>query len=171
MKLRHHDHGQVLELVFERPPEAMNAARSSDSDENYGIINFLKTTDWDFAAAKPKFNRLFNDGLACTSKGVLSRLCYQPTEKDSRPWDQNRWWCHGIRIGGGGCGGRTGMAVAENVKTHLHAQGINFDVPHVVDTASQYLGVSHVGGDMDWWMADHSTESSFNRIGLRGVRD
>ncbi|KAJ4974358.1 hypothetical protein NE237_007532 [Protea cynaroides] len=32
---RDHDHGQVLELVFERPPEAMNATRSSYSEENY----------------------------------------------------------------------------------------------------------------------------------------
>ncbi|KAJ4978696.1 hypothetical protein NE237_009476 [Protea cynaroides] len=145
MKLRHHDHGLVLEQVFERPPEAMNAARSSDSEENYGTIKFLKTTVWNFATANPEFNRLFNDGLVCTSKGVLKAVLSTHREGFAAMGSESVV----VDVGGG-----TGMAVAEIVKTHLHTQGINFDLPNVVDTASQYLGVSHVGGDMDWWMVD-----------------
>ncbi|KAJ4966101.1 hypothetical protein NE237_017950 [Protea cynaroides] len=125
-------------------------------------MKFLKTTQWDFAAANPEFNLLFNDGLACTSKGVLKAVLSTHREGFTAMGSESVV----VDVGGG-----TGMAVAEIVKIHLHTQGINFDMSHVVDTASQYLGVSHVGGDVDWWTADRSSESSFNRRGLRGVGD
>ncbi|CAL5327626.1 unnamed protein product [Camellia sinensis] len=38
--------------------------------------------------------------------------------------------------------------MGEIVKVHLHIKGINFDLPHVIATAPEYGGVSHVGGDM-----------------------
>ena len=45
-------------------------------------------------------------------------------------------------------GGGTGGTVAEIVKAYPHIKCINFDLPHVVATAPQYDGVTHVGGDM-----------------------
>ncbi|XP_043689536.1 (R,S)-reticuline 7-O-methyltransferase-like [Telopea speciosissima] len=94
---------------------------------------------WDFAAANPEFNSLFNEGLACTSMVVVKAMLSAYRE--------------GFAVMESGTvvvdvGGGIGMAVAEIVKTHPHIQGINFDLPHVVDTAPQYPGVSHVGGDM-----------------------
>ncbi|KAI3898264.1 hypothetical protein MKX03_011332, partial [Papaver bracteatum] len=38
--------------------------------------------------------------------------------------------------------------IAEIVKANPQIQGINFDLPHVVATASDFPGVKHVGGDM-----------------------
>ena len=45
-------------------------------------------------------------------------------------------------------GGGTGGGVAEVVKAYPHIKGVNFDLPHVLATAPEYDGVSHVGGDM-----------------------
>ncbi|KAF2323752.1 hypothetical protein GH714_036830 [Hevea brasiliensis] len=45
-------------------------------------------------------------------------------------------------------GGGTGAMVSEIVKAHPHVKGINFDLPHVVATAPEYEGVTHVAGNM-----------------------
>ncbi|KAI3867635.1 hypothetical protein MKW98_006012 [Papaver atlanticum] len=45
-------------------------------------------------------------------------------------------------------GGGTWTMLAEIVKANPQIQGINFDLPHVVATASDLPGVKHVGGDM-----------------------
>ncbi|XP_042519729.1 (R,S)-reticuline 7-O-methyltransferase-like [Macadamia integrifolia] len=94
---------------------------------------------WDFAAANPEFNHLFNEGMACTSKVVLEAVLSAYREGFAGMGSGSVV----VDVGGG-----TGMAVAEIVKSHPHVKGINFDLPHVVDTAPQYTGVSHVGGDM-----------------------
>ncbi|KAJ0053533.1 hypothetical protein Pint_02209 [Pistacia integerrima] len=43
-------------------------------------------------------------------------------------------------------GGGTGEF--EIVKSYPHIKGINFDLPHVMATAPEYEGVSHVAGGM-----------------------
>ncbi|KAK9097335.1 hypothetical protein Sjap_022832 [Stephania japonica] len=45
---------------------------------------------------------------------------------------------------GGGIGTKIGMIVSK----YPTIRGINFDLPHVVETALSYPGVEHVGGDM-----------------------
>ncbi|PIA30699.1 hypothetical protein AQUCO_05400063v1 [Aquilegia coerulea] len=45
-------------------------------------------------------------------------------------------------------GGGTGMMIGEIVKAYPHINGINFDLPHVLATAPEYLGVVHLPGDM-----------------------
>lgn len=45
-------------------------------------------------------------------------------------------------------GGGTGEAISQIVKSHPHIRGINFDLPHVIATASELVGVTHVGGNM-----------------------
>ncbi|KAI8012210.1 (R,S)-reticuline 7-O-methyltransferase [Camellia lanceoleosa] len=45
-------------------------------------------------------------------------------------------------------GGGTGVAMVEIVTVYPYIKGINFDLPHVIATAPEYSGVSHVGGDM-----------------------
>ncbi|KDP24165.1 hypothetical protein JCGZ_25822 [Jatropha curcas] len=91
---------------------------------------------WDFASKNPEFNRVFNEGLACTAKIVMRAVL--SGYKDG---------FEGIRtlvdVGGG-----TGGNLAEIVKVYPHIKGINFDLPHVVATATAFDGVSHVGGNM-----------------------
>uniref|UniRef100_A0A803N9G6 O-methyltransferase C-terminal domain-containing protein n=1 Tax=Chenopodium quinoa TaxID=63459 RepID=A0A803N9G6_CHEQI len=45
-------------------------------------------------------------------------------------------------------GGGIGKAMAKIVEAHPHIKGINFDQPHVVETAPRFQGITHVGGDM-----------------------
>ncbi|XP_042518770.1 (R,S)-reticuline 7-O-methyltransferase-like [Macadamia integrifolia] len=120
---------------------------------------------WDFAAANPELNNLFNEGLACTSKIVLKAVLSAYGEGFAGMGSGSVV----VDVGGG-----IGMAVAEIVKTHPHIKGINFDLPHVIDTAPQYPGVSHVAGDMfasipkadalflKWVLHDWSDENCIN---------
>ncbi|XP_059660964.1 (R,S)-reticuline 7-O-methyltransferase-like [Cornus florida] len=91
---------------------------------------------WDFASVNPELNKMFNDGMQCTAKILLRAII--SGYKDG-------FGCLGslVDVGGG-----TGAAMAEIVRAHPHIKGINFDLPHVVATAPDQNGVSHVGGDM-----------------------
>lgn len=92
---------------------------------------------WDIALQNPEFNKLFNDGLACTSK-IIARAIISGY-KDGF-----------ISINGSlvDVGGGTGNLIAEIVKSYPHIKGINFDLPHVISTAPMFDGISHVEGDM-----------------------
>ncbi|CAL9014012.1 unnamed protein product [Prunus brigantina] len=91
---------------------------------------------WDFASENPGFNKLFNDGMACTARIVMKAILTE----------------YGRGFDGVGSlvdvGGGTGSAVADIVQAFPNIRGFNFDLPHVVATAPAYHGVSHVGGDM-----------------------
>ncbi|KAF7849381.1 hypothetical protein BT93_L0855, partial [Corymbia citriodora subsp. variegata] len=91
---------------------------------------------WDFASENPEFNRLFNDGMACTSRisvGAIVEVYKDGFESIGSLVD----------VGGG-----IGTALIEIIKAYPHIQGINFDLPHVVTTALAHDGITHVGGDM-----------------------
>ncbi|KAK7854532.1 xanthohumol 4-o-methyltransferase [Quercus suber] len=88
---------------------------------------------WDYASVNPEFNKLFNDGMACTSKIVMNTFVSE--YKDGLGSVASL-----VDVGGG-----TGTAIAEIVKSNPHIKGINFDLPHVVSTAPIYDGVTHVG--------------------------
>ncbi|KAL7145314.1 hypothetical protein ABFS83_07G073400 [Erythranthe nasuta] len=45
-------------------------------------------------------------------------------------------------------GGGTGTALATIISNNPSIRGINFDLPHIVKTASPYNGIEHIGGDM-----------------------
>ncbi|XP_038703598.1 xanthohumol 4-O-methyltransferase-like [Tripterygium wilfordii] len=91
---------------------------------------------WDLASQNPEFNNLFNDGLASSSKVVISALISQ--YKDGFADVKTL-----VDVGGG-----TGVGLAEIVKAYPHIKAINFDLPHVLATAPDHTGISHVGGDM-----------------------
>ncbi|KAG4177107.1 hypothetical protein ERO13_A11G293300v2 [Gossypium hirsutum] len=91
---------------------------------------------WDLASRNPDFNKLFNDGLACTSKFLTSVILSSYKQGLSSIGSL-------VDVGGG-----TGGLISEIVKKHPHIKGINFDFPHVVSTAPTYDGVSHIGGDL-----------------------
>ncbi|RZC77313.1 hypothetical protein C5167_001491 [Papaver somniferum] len=91
---------------------------------------------WDLALANPHFNQLFNDGMECSAKIVVNNML--ANYKDG---------FNGIGVlvdvGGG-----MGSMIAGIVKANPHIKGVNFDLPHVVATAPEHPGITHVGGDM-----------------------
>ncbi|KAF8043269.1 hypothetical protein BT93_A1571 [Corymbia citriodora subsp. variegata] len=91
---------------------------------------------WELAGDNPKFNKMFNDAMACTAKIVMKAVLE----------------AYGDGFGAVGSvvdvGGGTGGVVAEIVRAYPHIRGVNFDLPHVVATAPAYDGVEHVGGSM-----------------------
>ncbi|KAF3443884.1 hypothetical protein FNV43_RR13574 [Rhamnella rubrinervis] len=91
---------------------------------------------WEFAAENPGFNKLFNDGMQCTSRVVLTTIISQYKNGFDNIGSL-------VDVGGG-----TGGGISEIVKSYPHIKGINFDLPHVISTAPMYHGVSHIGGDM-----------------------
>ncbi|KAJ4729848.1 O-methyltransferase [Melia azedarach] len=107
--------------------------------EGGGTVAFKKAHGceiWDFASRNPEYNKIFNDGLACTSKIISGAII------------------SGYKDGFGSIGslvdvgGGIGEMMSEIVKSYPHIEGINFDLPHVIATAPKYDGVSHMGGDM-----------------------
>ncbi|XP_048137844.1 xanthohumol 4-O-methyltransferase-like isoform X1 [Rhodamnia argentea] len=91
---------------------------------------------WDFASANPEFNRLFNDGMAGTSK-ILVRAIVEGYKAGFKSIGSL------VDVGGG-----IGVTLATIIKSFPHIQGINFDLPHVIATAPAHDGITHVGGDM-----------------------
>ncbi|KAL7596297.1 hypothetical protein Lser_V15G30003 [Lactuca serriola] len=92
---------------------------------------------FDFALLNSGFNRIFNEGMACTAKITMDAII--SVYKDGFLGSKGSV----VDVGGG-----TGVAISEIVKTYPHLKGINFDLPHVISTAPTYDGVTHVAGDM-----------------------
>ncbi|GLJ07303.1 hypothetical protein SUGI_0063930 [Cryptomeria japonica] len=90
---------------------------------------------WDYAAAHPDYNRLFNQAMACNANIVMKAILSK--------YEGFRSLNSLVDVGGG-----IGTTVAEIVKAHPTINGINYDLPHVISTAPHFPGVKHVGGDM-----------------------
>lgn len=90
---------------------------------------------WSYASDHPDFNNLFNNAMACNARIVMKAILskYQGFHSLNSMVD----------VGGG-----TGTVLAEIVRAYPSIRGINYDLPHVVDTAPPLPGVQHVGGDM-----------------------
>ncbi|KAI3848998.1 hypothetical protein MKW92_018529 [Papaver armeniacum] len=80
---------------------------------------------WGLALANPQFNQLFNDGMGCTAKMIVGKILAE--YKDG---------FNGIR------------SLVDIVEAYPHIKGINLDLPHVLATAPERPGVTHVTGDM-----------------------
>lgn len=91
---------------------------------------------WDFTLANPGFNRMFNDAMKFSTSITMAAIIANYKEGFESIGTL-------VDVGGG-----TGVAMADIVKAFPHIKGINFDLPHVIATAPEYEGVSHVGGDM-----------------------
>ncbi|MBA0700660.1 hypothetical protein Goari_005566, partial [Gossypium aridum] len=107
-----------------------------DSEQTLAPMKAHGREIWDLASGNPEFNKLFNDGLACTSKVVTSAIL--------SGYKQGLSSIESLVDVGGGIGG----LVSEIVKAYPHIKGVNFDLPHVVLAAPAYNGIFHVGGDM-----------------------
>nr|XP_048327131.1 xanthohumol 4-O-methyltransferase-like [Ziziphus jujuba var. spinosa] len=91
---------------------------------------------WDFGSRNSEFNKLFNDGMECTSRILMRTIVSEYKDGFDRVGSL-------VDVGGG-----TGATISQIVESYPHIKGINFDLPHVTVTAPSYPGVSHVGGDM-----------------------
>ncbi|KAI3854970.1 hypothetical protein MKX03_009128 [Papaver bracteatum] len=117
-----HSHQESDQTLYDLTPSS-KCGLSFQKSHGCGI--------WDLTLANPQFNQLFNDGMACTAKMLVDY--------------RNGFNGIGslVDVGGG-----IGAIIAEIVKANPHIKGINFDLPHVVATAPEYPGITHVGGDM-----------------------
>ncbi|KAH7576889.1 hypothetical protein ACOSP7_002424 [Xanthoceras sorbifolium] len=126
-------------LLMENDPVQQDPWHYISNCVREGGVPFEKVHGEDFwylIPKKPKFEKLFYEAMACTSKVVMRAVvteCKDVFENLGSLVDV-----------AGGIGG----AISEVVKAYPHIKGINFDQPHVVATAPLYNGVSHVGGDM-----------------------
>ncbi|KAL0560962.1 hypothetical protein IC582_001380 [Cucumis melo] len=92
---------------------------------------------WSFAAADPIHNIVINDAMSCTARvhtvPAILEDCPQIFEGIGSLVD----------VGGG-----NGTCLSMIVKAFPWIKGINFDLPHVISSSQQYIGVEHVGGNM-----------------------
>ncbi|XP_052206300.1 (R,S)-reticuline 7-O-methyltransferase-like [Diospyros lotus] len=91
---------------------------------------------WEYGFGNPDFSKVFNAAMGCTAKVTTTAMvtAYR---------DGFRSIGSLVDVGGG-----IGTSISEITKAYPHIKAINFDLPHVVATAPEYPGVSHVGGDM-----------------------
>ncbi|XP_058086977.1 caffeic acid 3-O-methyltransferase-like [Magnolia sinica] len=103
-----------------------------------GGIPFNKAygmTAFEYHGTDPRFNKVFNSGMSDHSTITMKKILetYKGFEELKEVVD----------VGGG-----TGAIINMIVSKYSHIKGINFDLPHVIADAPDYLGVNHVGGDM-----------------------
>ncbi|MCL7039819.1 hypothetical protein MKW94_024851 [Papaver nudicaule] len=91
---------------------------------------------WDLALSDPKFNKYLNGAMQCMTVMIINEMLSHYTDGFNGVGSL-------VDVGGG-----TGTLLAEIVKAYPSIQGINFDLPHVVATCTDFPGVKHVGGDM-----------------------
>ncbi|KAM7278697.1 hypothetical protein ACFE04_005831 [Oxalis oulophora] len=89
---------------------------------------------WEFASKNGVYNKLLNDGMACTSNLSSTFVAQYEGLKTMRSL---------VNVGGG-----TGQLLASIVEEYPNIKAINFDLPHVIEMAPKLPGVTHVVGDM-----------------------
>ncbi|KAF7823019.1 (R,S)-reticuline 7-O-methyltransferase-like [Senna tora] len=91
---------------------------------------------FDLTGLDPEYNKLFNEGMVCTAR-IVSKAVIAGYEDGFNKINSL------VDVGGG-----IGGSLSEIVRAYPHIKAINFDLPHVVATAPNYNGITHVGGDM-----------------------
>ncbi|BFG22296.1 hypothetical protein CerSpe_085700 [Prunus speciosa] len=92
---------------------------------------------FEFLGLDPRFNQVFNAAMFNHSTIVIKKLLHFYKGFQDKNLTQL------VDVGGG-------FGVTLNLVTsrYPHIRGINYDLPHVINHASSYPGVEHVGGDM-----------------------
>ncbi|TKY51378.1 Caffeic acid 3-O-methyltransferase 1 [Spatholobus suberectus] len=90
---------------------------------------------FEYPSLDSRFNQVFNTAMINHTPLVMKKVleCYKGFEDIKRLVD----------VGGG-----LGININLITSKYPHIQGINFDLPHVIEHAPSYPGVEHVGGDM-----------------------
>jgi hypothetical protein len=89
---------------------------------------------WEFGSQNGLYNKILNNGMACTCNLAMAMLAQYEGLKNMDNL---------VNVGGG-----TGQLLASICEEHPHIKAINFDLPHVIATAPELPGVTHIGGDM-----------------------
>ncbi|KAH9320121.1 hypothetical protein KI387_021890, partial [Taxus chinensis] len=95
----------------------------------YGI------SPWEYVGRNPEANKIFNEGMACHTKGVMASVV--------KMYDGFKSVKSLVDVAGG-----VGSALSVIIKEHPHIHAINFDLPHVIASAPAIPGVQHVDGNM-----------------------
>ncbi|RHN39626.1 putative O-methyltransferase COMT-type, S-adenosyl-L-methionine-dependent methyltransferase [Medicago truncatula] len=90
---------------------------------------------FEYPIVDPRFNDVFNNAMANCTTIVMKRVLeiYEGFEHINKLVD----------VGGG-----LGINLKLITSKYPHIHGVNFDLPHVLEHAPSYDGVTHVGGDM-----------------------
>ncbi|MED6198134.1 hypothetical protein PIB30_063053 [Stylosanthes scabra] len=90
---------------------------------------------FEYANVDPRFNEVFNKAMLTSSTISMKRILdvYKGFDHINKLVD----------VGGG-----LGASLKLITSKYPNIQGINFDLPHVIENAPLYAGVEHVGGDM-----------------------
>ncbi|XP_073222286.1 cathecol O-methyltransferase 1-like [Cicer arietinum] len=93
------------------------------------------THAFDYPSLDSRFNHVFNTAMINYTTIVMNKLlqCYKGFDEVKSLLD----------VGGG-----LGITINMITSKYPHIQGINFDLPRVIEHAPSYPGVEHVGGDM-----------------------
>nr|GEW01685.1 caffeic acid 3-O-methyltransferase [Tanacetum cinerariifolium] len=103
-----------------------------------GGIPFNKAygmTAFEYHGKDDRFNKVFNSGMFNHSTMTMKKIL------DIYDGFNNLTTL--VDVGGG-----TGASLNMIVSKHPSVKGINFDLPHVIQDATSYPGIEHVGGDM-----------------------
>ncbi|KAI3519411.1 hypothetical protein L2E82_31521 [Cichorium intybus] len=103
-----------------------------------GGIPFNKAygmTAFEYHGKDPRFNKVFNSGMFNHSTMTMKKILDM--------YDGFNGLTTLVDVGGG-----TGASLSMIVSKHPSVKGINFDLPHVIEDATTYPGIEHVGGDM-----------------------
>ena len=90
---------------------------------------------FEYHGTDSRFNKVFNQGMSNPSTIVMKKILETYGGFDCL--------ASVVDVGGG-----TGATLDMIVSKHPTIKGINFDLPHVIEEATSYPGVEHVGGDM-----------------------
>ncbi|GAB4858622.1 Caffeic acid 3-O-methyltransferase [Ancistrocladus abbreviatus] len=92
-------------------------------------------TPFEYHGTDPIFNKIFNNAMSNHSTIITKKILetYNGFEGISTL----------VNIGGG-----IGVTLNMIISKHPTINGINFDLPHVIEGAPSYQGVQHIGGDM-----------------------
>nr|WJH18563.1 O-methyltransferase COMT1 [Artemisia annua] len=82
-----------------------------------------------------RFNKVFNSGMFGHSTMTMNKIVDL--------YDGFNGLTTLVDVGGG-----TGASLNMIISKHTSLKGINFDLPHVIEDATTYPGIEHVGGDM-----------------------
>ncbi|KAJ1410038.1 Winged helix-like DNA-binding domain superfamily [Sesbania bispinosa] len=90
---------------------------------------------YEYTGSDPRFNEVFNKAMINSTTIAIKRILevYEGFEHINRLVD----------VAGG-----LGINLKLITSKYPHIQGVNFDLPHVIEHAPTYAGVTHVGGDM-----------------------
>ncbi|XP_072078676.1 caffeic acid 3-O-methyltransferase isoform X1 [Arachis hypogaea] len=90
---------------------------------------------FEYANIDPRFNEIFNKAMLTSSTISMKRILdvYKGFDHINKLVDV-----------GGGLGATLNLITSK----YPNIQGVNFDLPHVIENAPIYAGVEHIGGDM-----------------------